>query len=70
MKGREDKIVSRYQKKKKELDELQKAELNTDIPALLAARTDLAIIEKTSNANVRKNTGTKLQKHVIGKVRL
>lgn len=40
----------------------------TDIVALLAAREDLAIIEKTSSANVRKNTGTDIQKHVMGGV--
>lgn len=40
----------------------------TDIVALLSAREDLAIIEKTSSANVRKNTGTDIQKHVMGGV--
>ncbi|KAF7282813.1 hypothetical protein GWI33_001953 [Rhynchophorus ferrugineus] len=35
---------------------------------LIAARTDLAIIEKTSNASVRKNTQTSLNKVIIGQV--
>lgn len=68
MKGKEDNIVKRYQKKKQELDQLTQGDLGTDIPSLLAAREDLAIIEKTSNANVRKNTASKIQKHVIGRV--
>lgn len=68
MKGREDDIVKKYQKKRQMLDQLQYGEKDTDLAALLAAREDLAIIEKTSNAYVRKNTGTKIQKHVIGKV--
>jgi len=35
---------------------------------LLAAREDLAIIEKTSSASVRKHTQTKLNKLIIGQV--
>lgn len=35
---------------------------------LLAARHDLAIIEKTSNASVRKNTLSSVNKVIIGRV--
>ncbi|KAK6636213.1 hypothetical protein RUM43_009871 [Polyplax serrata] len=35
---------------------------------LLAARDDLAIVEKTSNASVRKNTQSSLNKVIIGRV--
>lgn len=35
---------------------------------LLAARNDLAIIEKTSNASVRKNTRSKINSVIIGAV--
>lgn len=41
---------------------------STDLVALLAARESMAIIEKTSSANVRKNTHTDIQKHVMGRV--
>ena len=41
---------------------------STDISAFLAAREQLAIIEKTSSANVRKNTQSKIQRHIIGQV--
>ncbi|KAH1000056.1 protein FAM98A-like [Dendroctonus ponderosae] len=39
-----------------------------DISDLIAARTDIAVIEKTSNASVRKNTKTPLNKVIIGQV--
>lgn len=35
---------------------------------LLAAREDLAIIEKTSSASVRKNTQSAINKVIIGRV--
>lgn len=35
---------------------------------LLAAREDLAIIEKTSSASVRKNTQSAVNKVIIGRV--
>lgn len=50
------------------MDTLQTGGKSTDLAALLAAREDLAIIEKTSSANVRKNTHTAIQKHVMGNV--
>lgn len=68
MKTRENEIVERFQKKLKEMEDFKYGGENTDIVALLAARSDLAIIEKTSSANVRKNTASKIQKHVIGSV--
>ncbi|XP_055852732.1 protein FAM98B [Episyrphus balteatus] len=68
MRGKENVIAKNYQNKMKELDNYRVGGIETDIVALLSARTDLAIIEKTSSANVRKNTASKIQKHVIGSV--
>lgn len=68
MKSREKEIGEQFQKKLMELETYKYGGIETDIVALLAARADLAIIEKTSSANVRKNTGSKIHKHVIGKV--
>lgn len=47
---------------------LLNVEPDVDIADLLAAREDLAIIEKTSNVSVRKNTRTQLNKVIIGMV--
>lgn len=41
---------------------------NVTLADLLAARDDLAIIEKTSNASVRKNTQSSVNKVLIGRV--
>ncbi|XP_005175089.3 protein FAM98B [Musca domestica] len=68
MKSREKEIDEKFQKKLLELERYKYGGMETDIVALLAARADLAIIEKTSSANVRKNTGSKIHKHVIGRV--
>lgn len=68
MKQFEKDIKERYQRKLKELERFKYGGKDTDIIALLAAREDLAVIEKTSSANVRKNTSSKIQKHVIGSV--
>ena len=68
LKGKEDKISARYTEKRKKLDTMLTGGKATDLVALLAARDDLAIIEKTSSANVRKNTQTSIQKHVMGRV--
>ncbi|CAD6999406.1 protein FAM98A [Ceratitis capitata] len=68
MRSKENEIASRYEKKMQELESLRYSKEDTTIVALLAARADLAIIEKTSSAQVRKNTGCKIQKHVIGSV--
>lgn len=68
IKGKEKDINERYSDKNQVLEKLQYGATRTDIVALLAARDKLAIIEKTSSANVRKNTKSKLQRHIIGKV--
>lgn len=39
-----------------------------DLSDLLSARDDIAIIEKTSNANVRKHTQSSINKVIIGQV--
>lgn len=41
---------------------------DVSIPHLLAAREDIAILEKTSNATVRKNTRSQINKVIIGAV--
>lgn len=68
LKGKEKDINERYSNRSQVLDKLQYGGQRTDIASLLAARDKLAIIEKTSSANVRKNTKSKLQRHIIGKV--
>ncbi|KAH8312475.1 hypothetical protein KR044_010985, partial [Drosophila immigrans] len=68
MKHRQNEISDRFQLKLKQLDGLRFGGADTNIVALLAARADLAIIEKTSSVNVRKNTASKIEKHVIGNV--
>lgn len=68
VKNKGDIIAERYAEKRKELDSLQSNCKATDIADLLAARDDLLYVEKTSSANVRKNTQTNLQKHIIGMV--
>lgn len=68
MRKRQGEIGDRFQRKLKEIEKLQFGGDDTNIVALLAARADLAIIEKTSSANVRKNTASKIEKHVIGNV--
>lgn len=61
-------LMSRYTEKRKELDDLVDVHKETDIVDLLAARSDLLIIQKTSSELVRRNTQSKIQKHIIGKV--
>ncbi|XP_034662283.1 protein FAM98A isoform X1 [Drosophila subobscura] len=68
MRNREHEIMELFQFKLKELENLKYGGNETNIVALLAARADLAVIEKTSSANVRKNTASKIQKHMIGSV--
>lgn len=68
IKGKEKDINERYSNKNQELEKLQYGGHRTDIAALLGARDKLAIIEKTSSANVRKNTKSKLQRHIMGNV--
>lgn len=68
IKGKESLINEKYSNKLQQIEKFQLGGRNTNIAALLAAREQLAIIEKTSSANVRKNTSSKLQRHIIGKV--
>uniref|UniRef100_A0A4Y0BQV3 Protein FAM98A n=1 Tax=Anopheles funestus TaxID=62324 RepID=A0A4Y0BQV3_ANOFN len=68
VKDKEQIIAERYAEKRKVLDTLEAGGRDTDIAALLAARETLAIIEKTSSASVRKNTKSKIQRHIIGRV--
>ncbi|KAG5675289.1 hypothetical protein PVAND_005201 [Polypedilum vanderplanki] len=67
IKGKEKDINEKFSNKQQLLEKVNQ-DHRTDIVALLAARDKLAIIEKTSSANVRKNTKSKLQRHIIGKV--
>lgn len=66
MKGKEDLIEKIYADKRK----LLRVEPDITLADLLAARDDLAIIEKTSNANVRKFTKSAINKVIIGQVLL
>ncbi|XP_018578218.1 protein FAM98B isoform X2 [Anoplophora glabripennis] len=63
-KGKEDMFENIYHIKRV----LLKVDPDVDLSDLLAARVDLAIIEKTSNANVRKNTRSELNNVIIGQV--
>lgn len=67
-KGKEDQILEAYAKKKQELDEFTTGGDETGIPGLMSARDNLPIFDKTSNANVRRNTQSKIQRHIIGRV--
>lgn len=57
-----------YSNKRQHIDTILHHNKATDIVELLAARNELLYVEKTSSANVRKNTQTDLQKHIIGMV--
>lgn len=67
-KSKSDIIGDRYSDKRRELNRLLYQNKATDIVELLAARDDLLQIEKTSSSNVRKNTQSDLEKHIIGMV--
>lgn len=67
-KSKSNTIAECYLCKRQELEEVLRRNKATDIVELLAARNDLLHVEKTSSANVRKNTQTDLQKHIIGMV--
>lgn len=67
-KNKSSTIAECYANKRDELDHIVNRVKSTDIIELLAARSDLLHLEKTSSANVRKNTQTDLQKHIIGMV--
>lgn len=64
-KGKDDMFEKLYHDKRRML----KVEPDVDLADLLAAREDLAIMEKTSSVSVRKNTRTQLNKVIIGTVR-
>ncbi|RZC38208.1 protein FAM98A [Asbolus verrucosus] len=63
-KGKDDLIKKIYTEKRKRL----KTDPEVELADLLAARDDIAIIEKTSNSSVRKNTRTSLNKVIIGQI--
>lgn len=67
-KGKDKEISELFSAKYQQLDKLQFGGNRTDMAALLAARDTLAIIEKITNANVRKNTKSKIQRHIMGRV--
>ena len=62
--AREDEIQNIYVPRRAKLTPIPDVTLGD----LLAAREDLAYIEKASSASVRKNTLTPLNKVVIGRV--
>lgn len=68
VKGKDGQMNERYAEKRKLLDSLQTGGKDTDLAALLGARETMAIIEKTSSASVRRNTKSKIQRHIIGRV--
>ncbi|XP_044747482.1 protein FAM98A isoform X2 [Coccinella septempunctata] len=63
-KGKEDFFQTKYKPERSDLH----IDPDVDLSHLLAARTDLAIIEKTSSANVRRFTRNSIQKVIIGQV--
>lgn len=68
MKTKENEIIDRYRVKQQQLEKLKKGGKDTDIPALLAARDQLLVLEKASSAAVVRNTKSKIQRHIIGQV--
>lgn len=68
MKPKKGDILDVYQKKLSGLEKLLNGGESTDIVAMLAARDLLLAIEKASSAAVLKNTKSKIQRHIIGKV--
>ncbi|KAL6437009.1 hypothetical protein ACFW04_004968 [Cataglyphis niger] len=64
IKLQENEVNTRYEERRKTL----KNEPKVTMADLLAARDDLAVIEKTSNASVRKNTKSKVNSVIIGAV--
>lgn len=65
IKTQQDRIAAVYGMKRNAMP----VEPKVDLADLLAAREDLAILEKTSNAAVRKNTQSSVNKVIIGMVR-
>lgn len=64
MKSREAELTKQYEETRKFLS----AEPDITFADLLAARDDIAIMEKTSNASVRKNTRSEINSVIIGAV--
>ncbi|KAG8223058.1 hypothetical protein J437_LFUL002006, partial [Ladona fulva] len=63
-KSQEDRIAQIFQNKRAQF----RVQPLVELSHLLAAREDLAVLEKTSNASVRKNTQTSINKVIIGQV--
>lgn len=64
IKAKEDQLNGLYHAKRN----LMSNKPNVTIGHLLAAREDLAVIEKTSNASVRRNTRSGINNVIIGDV--
>lgn len=64
--SKQDQIEAEYSINRKLAESMMHGGESTSIAALLAAREDLTIIEKTSNASIR--TRSDIQKHVMGLV--
>nr|CAD7402672.1 unnamed protein product [Timema cristinae] len=64
VRNQQDEIATMFLSKRKALA----IEPDVHLSDLLAAREDLAIIEKTSNASVRRNTQSSVNKVIIGRV--
>ncbi|KAK1131501.1 hypothetical protein K0M31_017783 [Melipona bicolor] len=64
IKPEEAELIKQYEETRK----LLSAEPDVTFADLLAARDDIALMEKTSNASVRKNTQTEINKVIIGEV--
>ncbi|XP_046399941.1 uncharacterized protein LOC124166455 [Ischnura elegans] len=63
-KSQEDRIAQIFQSKRAQL----RVEPTVQLSHVLAAREDLAVLEKTSCASVRKHTQSQINKVIIGKV--
>lgn len=64
IRSKEDQLNASYQQRRN----LMSSQPGVKIADLLAARRDLAIVEKTSNATVRKNTRSQVNQVIIGAV--
>jgi hypothetical protein len=64
VKNQEDQIAALFLARRKTMSPTPDVHLSD----LLAAREDLAIIEKTSSASVRKNTQSDINRVIIGRV--
>ncbi|CAK1595017.1 unnamed protein product [Parnassius mnemosyne] len=64
LKGKKDQIQSTYRPKREQM----KVKPDIKLSDFLAARTSLLHVDKTSSANVRKNTQSEVNKVMIGRV--